>query len=249
MYGQMTAGSWIYIGTQGIVQGTYETFAEAGRQHYGDLTAAGPDGGWAAWAARSPRGSHGRACCLAVSGRDRIDVRLRTRYLDAKAAPGRGAGHDPRLDRQGEPVRGPSGNAAECSPNCSAGGRGPAPRPRDRPDFRPRPAPRLLPGGLVPGRVARAPGDGARRPWSARRGPPCAPTSRPWWASTARACPSSTTATTSARWRSTRASRTPSPFPASCRPTSARCSAAGSARSAGWPCRATPRTSTPRTPP
>ena len=35
MYGQMTAGSWIYIGTQGIVQGTYETFAEAGRQHYG----------------------------------------------------------------------------------------------------------------------------------------------------------------------------------------------------------------------
>ncbi len=39
MYGQMTAGSWIYIGTQGIVQGTYETFAEAGRQHYdGDLT-------------------------------------------------------------------------------------------------------------------------------------------------------------------------------------------------------------------
>ena len=35
MYGQMTAGSWIYIGTQGIVQGTYETFAEAGRQHFG----------------------------------------------------------------------------------------------------------------------------------------------------------------------------------------------------------------------
>ena len=39
MYGQMTAGSWIYIGTQGIVQGTYETFVEAGRQHYdGDLS-------------------------------------------------------------------------------------------------------------------------------------------------------------------------------------------------------------------
>lgn len=55
MYGQMTAGSWIYIGSQGIVQGTYETFAEAGRQHYGGdlagrwvLTA-----GWAAWAAPS----------------------------------------------------------------------------------------------------------------------------------------------------------------------------------------------------
>jgi urocanate hydratase len=42
MYGQMTAGSWIYIGSQGIVQGTYETFVEAGRQHYGgDLTGAG----------------------------------------------------------------------------------------------------------------------------------------------------------------------------------------------------------------
>ena len=42
MYGQMTAGSWIYIGTQGIVQGTFETFAEMGRQHYGgDLSANG----------------------------------------------------------------------------------------------------------------------------------------------------------------------------------------------------------------
>jgi urocanate hydratase len=45
MYGQMTAGSWIYIGTQGIVQGTYETFAEAGRQHYGDSASATPIGG------------------------------------------------------------------------------------------------------------------------------------------------------------------------------------------------------------
>ena len=64
MYGQMTAGSWIYIGSQGIVQGTYETFVEAGRQHYGGdlagrwiLTAAS-----AAWAARSrsPRPSPAR---------------------------------------------------------------------------------------------------------------------------------------------------------------------------------------------
>ena len=55
MYGQMTAGSWIYIGTQGIVQGTYETFVEAGRQHYGDnLEAAGfsPPVS-AAWAGRN----------------------------------------------------------------------------------------------------------------------------------------------------------------------------------------------------
>ena len=55
MYGQMTAGSWIYIGTQGILQGTYETFAACARQHFGGSLAAG----WssppasAAWAARS----------------------------------------------------------------------------------------------------------------------------------------------------------------------------------------------------
>ena len=49
MFGQMTAGSWIYIGSQGIVQGTYETFAEAGRQHYGGSSPRV----WAAWAARS----------------------------------------------------------------------------------------------------------------------------------------------------------------------------------------------------
>lgn len=55
MYGQMTAGSWIYIGTQGIVQGTYETFAEAGRQHYGgDLKGRWIlTGAWAAWAGRN----------------------------------------------------------------------------------------------------------------------------------------------------------------------------------------------------
>jgi urocanate hydratase len=55
MYGQMTAGSWIYIGSQGIVQGTYETFVEAGRQHYGgDLPASGSSPpASAAWAARS----------------------------------------------------------------------------------------------------------------------------------------------------------------------------------------------------
>ena len=55
MYGQMTAGSWIYIGSQGIVQGTYETFVEAGRQHY-DGKLAGRwvlTAGLAAWAARS----------------------------------------------------------------------------------------------------------------------------------------------------------------------------------------------------
>ena len=96
MYGQMTAGSWIYIGSQGIVQGTYETFAEALRQHYG--VAASQDG------ARSPRwiltsglGGMGGAQPLAATmagasmlaiecRQSRIDMRLRTGYLDRQAA-------------------------------------------------------------------------------------------------------------------------------------------------------------------
>ncbi|MFN3643820.1 MAG: urocanate hydratase [Gemmobacter sp.] len=89
MYGQMTAGSWIYIGTQGIVQGTYETFAEAGRQHYGgDLR-----GRWILTAGLGGMGGAqplaavmAGASCLAVEcDESRIDFRIRTRYLDAKA--------------------------------------------------------------------------------------------------------------------------------------------------------------------
>lgn len=89
MYGQMTAGSWIYIGTQGIVQGTYETFAEAGRQHYnGDLT-----GKWILTAGLGGMGGaqplaavFAGACCLAVEcNPDSIEFRLRTRYLDEAA--------------------------------------------------------------------------------------------------------------------------------------------------------------------
>ena len=86
MYGQMTAGSWIYIGTQGIVQGTYETFAEAGRQHYGGNLA----GRWILTAGLGGMGgaqplaaAFAGAACLAVEcDRERIDSRLRTRYLD-----------------------------------------------------------------------------------------------------------------------------------------------------------------------
>ena len=89
MYGQMTAGSWIYIGTQGIVQGTYETFAEAGRQHYGGslkgrwvLT-----GGLGGMGGAQPLAAvMAGASCLAVEcNPDSIDFRLRTRYVDEKA--------------------------------------------------------------------------------------------------------------------------------------------------------------------
>ena len=88
MYGQMTAGSWIYIGTQGIVQGTFETFAEAGRKHYGGnlkgkwiLT-----GGLGGMGGAQPLAAvMAGACCLAVEcNPDSIDFRLRTRYVDEK---------------------------------------------------------------------------------------------------------------------------------------------------------------------
>ncbi|MEL6207129.1 MAG: urocanate hydratase [Pseudomonadota bacterium] len=89
MYGQMTAGSWIYIGTQGIVQGTYETFAEAGRQHYsGDLKGRWIlTGGLGGMGGAQPLAAvMAGACCLAVEcDESRVDFRLRTRYLDEKA--------------------------------------------------------------------------------------------------------------------------------------------------------------------
>ncbi|HEX8786513.1 MAG TPA: urocanate hydratase, partial [Telluria sp.] len=89
MYGQMTAGSWIYIGTQGIVQGTYETFAEAGRQHFGGDMAG-------RWILTAGLGGMGGAQPLAATfagavsltvecQQSSIDFRLRTRYLDKQA--------------------------------------------------------------------------------------------------------------------------------------------------------------------
>ena len=88
MYGQMTAGSWIYIGTQGIVQGTYETFVEAGRQHFnGNLTGKWIlTGGLGGMGGAQPLAAvMAGACCLAVEcDETRADFRLRTRYVDEK---------------------------------------------------------------------------------------------------------------------------------------------------------------------
>ena len=90
MYGQMTAGSWIYIGSQGIVQGTYETFVEAGRQHFGgDLSGR--------WILTAGLGGMGGAQPLAASfagasslniecQQSRIEFRIKTRYLDEQAS-------------------------------------------------------------------------------------------------------------------------------------------------------------------
>ena len=119
MYGQMTAGSWIYIGTQGIVQGTYETFVEMGRQHYGGdlagrwiLTAGLGGMGGAQPLAAVMAGAH----CLAIECQESsIEKRLETRYLDRRAS---------SLDEALEIIRtaetptsvGLLGNAAEILP-------------------------------------------------------------------------------------------------------------------------------------
>lgn len=89
MYGQMTAGSWIYIGSQGIVQGTYETFVEAGRQHYNGSLAGKwiLTGGLGGMGGAQPLAAvMSGACCLAVEcNPESIDFRLRTKYVDEKA--------------------------------------------------------------------------------------------------------------------------------------------------------------------
>ena len=132
MFGQMTAGSWIYIGSQGIIQGTYETFGEAGRQHYGgDLAGR--------WILTAGLGGMGGAQPLAASlagassltiecQPSRIQARLRTRYLDEQARD-----LDDALARIARATRerqarsiGLLGNAAELLPElarrASAGG-------------------------------------------------------------------------------------------------------------------------------
>ena len=119
MYGQMTAGSWIYIGSQGIVQGTYETFAEMGRQHFGGdlkgkwiLTAGLGGMGGAQPLAAVMAGAH----CIAVEVQESsIEKRLATRYVDKRAT-----SIDEALDiiaKATEPTSvGLLGNAAEVLP-------------------------------------------------------------------------------------------------------------------------------------
>ncbi len=121
MYGQMTAGSWIYIGSQGIVQGTYETFVEVGRQHYGGSL----DGRWILTAGLGGMGgaqplaaTMAGASMLAVECQpSRIEMRLRTGYLDAQAATLDDALAMMEAARHGPPISvGLLGNAADIFP-------------------------------------------------------------------------------------------------------------------------------------
>ncbi len=180
MYGQMTAGSWIYIGSQGIVQGTYETFAEAGRQHFGGdmvgrwvLTAGlGGMGG-----AQPLAATFAGACSLTIEcQQSRIDFRLKTRYVDEQAtdlddalariakytAEKKGRLHRPAGQRGGGPAR--AGRAREGRQRDQAG-------PGHRPDLGARPDQRLPAGGLerraMEGRGRRS--GQARRPEGRRR--------------------------------------------------------------------------------
>jgi urocanate hydratase len=137
MFGQMTAGSWIYIGTQGIVQGTFETFVEAGRQHFG-----GDDPWRGRWILSAGLGGMGGAQPLAASfagacslmiecQQSRIEFRLRTRYLDLQA---RDLDHAIELithhTARGDAVSiGLLGNAAELLPELARRARAAGPRP------------------------------------------------------------------------------------------------------------------------
>jgi urocanate hydratase len=135
MYGQMTAGSWIYIGSQGIVQGTFETFVEAGRQHYGNdlsgkwiLTAGLGGMGGAQPLAATLAG----ACSLTIEcQQSSIDFRLRTRYVDKQA---RDIDHALELIAQHTAAKEAVsiallGNAADVLPELVRRARAGAPRP------------------------------------------------------------------------------------------------------------------------
>ena len=88
MYGQMTAGSWIYIGSQGIVQGTYETFAELAKQHFnGDIKKYNYLNSrirWNGWCTTIAVTMNGGVCIAIEVDETRIDRRIETRYTDMK---------------------------------------------------------------------------------------------------------------------------------------------------------------------
>ncbi len=258
MYGQMTAGSWIYIGSQGIVQGTYETFVEAGRQHYdGNLK-----GRWVLTAGLGGMGGAqplaatlAGACSLNIEcQQSRIDFRLQTRYVDEQAndlddalariakytAEGKAISIALLRQRGGNPAR--AGRA-----------RGPA---RVKPDMvtdqttAHDPLNGYLPEGWSVEQWKAASADPAKHAdlkAAAARG--CALHVQAMLAFQPMGVPTFDYGNNIRQMaKETRAWTTPSTSPASCRPTSARCSAAASARSAGRRCPATRRTSTRPTP-
>ena len=128
MYGQMTAGSWIYIGTQGILQGTYETFAEAATQRFGGtlagtVTLTGGLGGMGGAQPLAVTMNDGVALCVEVDP-TRIERRIKTRYLDRETDDLDQALRwvdEARAEREGVSI-GLVGNCAEVLPELLARG-------------------------------------------------------------------------------------------------------------------------------
>ena len=253
MYGQMTAGSWIYIGTQGIVQGTYETFAAVAEKRFGGtlagtLTLTGGCGGMGGAQPLAVTLNDG-VCLIVDVDRARLERRVEHRYLDevaddldeaiAKALAA-------KAERRAWSI-GVVGNCAEVFPELLR--RGVADRHRHRPDQRPRPAVATC---RPASRSRTGPSYAEKKPeefTDRARASMAAPRARPWSGSRTPAPRSSTTATRSATRPARAATSGRSTSRASCRPTSGRCSARARARSAGSRCPATRRTSTSPTGP
>jgi hypothetical protein len=234
MYGQMTAGSWIYIGTQGIVQGTYETFAAIAEKRYGG-TLAGTltlTGGCGGMGGAQPLAVtlNGGACLIVDVDPARLHRRVEHRYLD-EVAPSLDEAIDRALAAKREQRAwsvGVVGNAAEVFPELLRRG---VDRHRHRPDQRPRPVV-LLPIGIDLSDWATTP-SASRRSSPTGRAPRWRTTSRRWSASWTPEPRPSTTATRSAT-RPVRAGTTGrSTSPGSSRHTSGRCSAKARGRSGG----------------
>ena len=249
MYGQMTAGSWIYIGTQGILQGTYETFAEAATQRFGGslagtVTLTGGLGGMGGAQPLAVTMNGGVALCVEIDPA-RIERRIKTRYLDRESDDLEEALRwvdEARSAREAVSI-GLVGNCAEVLPELLA--RGFAPELVTDQTSAHDPLGGYVPAGLTlgggrsaaRGRSRRVRAAFVRVDGAARRGDGGVPgRAARWCSTTATTCgpaPRPAGSPTSARTRTR----------GSCRRSCARCSARARARSAGRRSRATPRTS------
>ena len=246
MYGQMTAGSWIYIGTQGILQGTYETFAAVADKRFGGslrgtLTVTGGCGGMGG-AQPLAVTLNGGVCLVVDVSEWRLRRRVEQRYLDELAADlGRRRRAVPAREGRGGGGVGRAGRQLRIGAARAAAARG-RDRRGHRPDLGARPA-------GVPARRRRRGRLGRLRPAPSPtssptgRGSRWPGTSRRWSGSSTAAPRCSTTATRSATRPARAATTGRSPSPASSRPTSGRCSARGRGRSGGRRSPATRRTS------
>ena len=247
MYGQMTAGSWIYIGSQGIVQGTYECFAEIARRKHGGslagtITLTAGLGGMGGAQPLAVTMNGGVALCIEVDP-ERIERRIATRYLDERAddlddAVARAIA---ARDARRAVSIGVEANASDALPALLRAGFA-ADIVTDQTSAH---DPLV---GYVPGRMTLAEADALRAQRPRRVPAPLArarsPRTAPRWSASSTPAPRcSTTATACAPRRGSAASSARSPTPASCPPTCARCSARARARFAGSRCRAIPPTS------